>query len=255
MRTVRSLATVSTVEALEADLERRVLDGEFEPGEHLGELELARRYGVGRHTLRAAFDRLARRGLLQKAPNRGVFVPVLTPRDLAEIYEVRVALEAKAFEALASRRAVPEAALEAVARLRSLTEQSPWRLVVDADFAFHTAIVSAAGNRRLKRALDDLQAEILLWLVQLKPRYGSVQKIADEHVELVRTLESGQAEAAAHAIRIHLEQALVWLISTDRTSDEAAPGPHAGADTLPAALRAPPRAGSSAPPVEAGIRH
>src|SRR5919198_4070508 len=101
MTAMRELKAVSIVEALEEELARRILDGEFAPGEHLREIELSEQYQVGRHTLRAAFASLVRRGLLQRARNRGVFVRRFTGQDLAEIYELRTALEAQAFRTLA----------------------------------------------------------------------------------------------------------------------------------------------------------
>src|SRR6266516_8114079 len=157
MDLMRPLETVSIVEALVDELERRILDGEFAPGEHLREIELTEQYQVGRHTLRAAFDGLVRRGLLERARNRGVFVRRFTRQDLAEIYELRTALEAQAFRTLAARRTVPEEAHEAIARYRTLNARSPRRHVVEADLAFHRAIVLATGNERLARAHENLQ--------------------------------------------------------------------------------------------------
>lgn len=209
---MRQLETISIVEALEDDLERRVLDGEFEPGEHLREIELADEYAVGRHTLRAAFDGLVRRRLLERARNRGVFVRALTVRDLSEIYELRTALEVHAFRTLAVQRSVPDAAREAVDRLRTLDSGSPWRLVVESDLAFHRAIVVGAGNARLARAHEDLQSEILLCLAQLVHGYATVEQLTEEHTELVRTLEAGRPAAAEAAIRDHLERATAWLV-------------------------------------------
>lgn len=202
---------MSAVQAVEADLERRVLDGELRPGERLREVELAERYGVGRHTLRAAFDALVRRGLLQRARNRGVSVPVLSPEELTEIYELRTALEVEAFRTVARMRAVPAAAREAVARMQKLGPRSPWRLVVEADFAFHAALVAAAGNRRLERVHGELQAEILLCLAQLGGGYASPGDLADEHADLLRAVEKGTPAAAERAVRGHFGQALAWL--------------------------------------------
>jgi DNA-binding GntR family transcriptional regulator len=215
---VRQLAAVSIVEALEDDLGRRVLDGEFQPGEHLREVELAEQYSVGRHTLRAAFDGLVRRRLLERARNRGVFVRALTVRDLSEIYELRTALEVQAFRALAVRRSVPDAAREAVDTLRRLDSRSPWRRVVESDLAFHRAIVVGAGNVRLARAHEDLQSEILLCLAQLVHGYATVEQLTEEHNELVRTIEAGRPAAAEAAIRDHLERATAWLMERVATA-------------------------------------
>src|SRR6266516_3426027 len=212
MDAMRQLETVSIVEALEEELARRILDGELTPGEHLRELELSEQYHVGRHTLRASFDGLVRRGLLQRARNRGVFVREFTEQDLAEIYELRTALEVQAFRTLALRKAVPEAAREAMGRYRTLNSRSARRLIVDADLAFHRAIVVATGNARLARAFENLQAEIELCLAQLAKSYASVRELATQHAELLEAIESGRPATAEAAIRAHLENATAWLI-------------------------------------------
>jgi DNA-binding GntR family transcriptional regulator len=208
----RSLGTVSTAEALEQDLQRRILQGEFEPAEHLREVELADEYGVGRHTLRAAFDRLVRRGLLTKQRNKGVFIRQLTAGDLREIYELREALEVEAVRILAGRRIVPTAALEENDRLARMTASTPSVDVIEADLAFHRALVAAAGNDRLTRTHRELGVEIRLCLAQLVQGYASPRDLAESNAVLLEPIESGRLEAAAKAIRDHFSLALHWLI-------------------------------------------
>jgi DNA-binding GntR family transcriptional regulator len=205
------LETVSAVEALEEELAQRILNGELHPGERLRELELSAQYGVGRHTLRAAFDALVRRGLLERARNRGVSVRALDGRDLAEVYEVRTALEVQAVRTLAGKRAVPEAARQALERLESLPGDAPWRLVVGADFDFHGALVTSAGNACLERTHGALKGEILLGLAQLGRGYASVRTLAAEHRGLLRAIEAGRPAAAEREMRKHLEGAAAWL--------------------------------------------
>lgn len=211
VHSIRRLETVSVVDALEDDLARRVLEREFLPGEHLREIELAEEYKVGRHTLRAAFDGLVRHGLLEKARNRGVFVRILTERDLVEIYELRLALEAEAFRILTKRRETPPRAVEAVRELSKLSSRSPQQAFVEADLAFHSAIVDGAGNRRLARAHEELRAEIRLLLAQLVNRYASARELAKQHTELLEAIESGNPSKAEAAIRDHFERATAWL--------------------------------------------
>jgi len=223
---LRRLGTVSTVEALEEDLERRALDGEFQPGEHLGEIELARQYDVGRNTLRAAFDGLARRGLLLKSRNRGVFVRVLTGRDLAEVYELRAALEVQAGRSLAARHSVPEAARKALEAEGRLTRGSARRDLVEADVAFHRAIVEGAGNSRLTAVHRDISAEILLSLAQLmETDYAPIQDPTAEHSEVLRAIECGRPSSAEATIRRHLEAATAWLIRRGARPGEASRSP------------------------------
>jgi DNA-binding GntR family transcriptional regulator len=204
--------TTSRVETLEDELERQVLDGRFKPGEHLGEISLAEEFDVGRNTLRAAFDGLVRRGLLVKSRNRGVFVRALTAHDLAEIYELRTALEVQAARMLAERRAVPEASRTALTQHHRLGARSSQRVVVEADLAFHRALVVGTGNARLTRAHKNLEIEILLCLAQLVQGYASVGQLAGEHDALLEAIEAGDAAGAETVIRHHLESATTWLV-------------------------------------------
>ena len=222
----RRLGTVSTVQALEDDLERRTLDGEFQPGEHLREIELARQYDVGRNTLRAAFDGLARRGLLIKSRNRGAFVRVLTRQDLVEVYELRSAIEIQAGRSLAAQRTVPDEARRALAAERRLTGDSPRRDLVEADLAFHRAIVDGAGNGRLAAVHRDIAAEIRLSLAQLiETDYATVEDLTAEHADVLEALLSGEAGTAEAVIRRHLEAATAWLVSHGTPLSEEEPRP------------------------------
>jgi DNA-binding GntR family transcriptional regulator len=209
---VRSLGTVSTAEALEADLERRILQGDFGPGEHLREVELSEEYRVGRHTLRAAFDRLVRRGLLYKQRNRGVSVRELTAEDLREVYELREAIEVETVRILAGRRIVPEEARRMTEELKALTTRSPRADVIAADLGFHRALVEGTDNERLLRVHEDLGAEIQLCLAQLVRGYASPKEIAVEHAMLLEPIERGRPQAAERAIRDHFSRALDWLV-------------------------------------------
>jgi len=177
---------------------------------------LSEEYGVGRHTLRAAFDRLVRRGVLGKERNRGVFVRALSADDLREVYEVREAIEVETVRILAGRRLVPETARELAEEVATLTSRAPRADVVALDLAFHRALVQATGNRRLARVHEELSSEIQLCLAQLVQGYTNPKQIAFEHVQLLDRIERGRTQAAERAIREDFEQTREWLISHAR---------------------------------------
>jgi DNA-binding GntR family transcriptional regulator len=204
--------TTSRVESLEEALARHILDGRFRPGEHLGEISLAGEHGVGRNTLRAALDGLVRRGLVAKARNRGFFVRELTAEDLAEVYELRTAIEVQAARTLAARGSVPDAARRALAHHHGLGAHASQRVIVEADLAFHRAVVAGTGNTRLIEAYEALGGEILLCLTQLVQGYAAAGQLAGEHADLLAAIERGRPAAAETAIRHHLENATAWLV-------------------------------------------
>ncbi len=187
------------------------MSGDIPAGERLREVELAQSYGVGRNALRAAFDGLVRDGLLEKERSRGVSVKVLTPQDFLEIYQVRTALESQAVRVLARRRLAPPDAQDALTQLEALAPDAAWRDISEADLAFHSALVAAAGNAHLQRMHDQLQVEIRFCLIQLGPGYARANPMADEHRILLETIEAGRPAAAERALREHLDGVTAWF--------------------------------------------
>jgi len=202
---------VTTVAALEQALEDRILDGDLAPGEHLIEAELTRDYDVARHSLRAACDALARRGLLTKRVNRGFFVPELTKRDAEEIFELRRALELPIVRDLAAARTVPARTLQALEGFERMPRDGAWRDIVRTDVDFHRGLVEAAGNSRIVRAHADLLSEIALCIVQTGSTYDDAREVAKEHRELVDAIRSGSADRAERQLAAHFEEGLKRL--------------------------------------------
>jgi len=63
-------------------IEEEIARGAFAPGEHLDEVELARRYGVSRTPVREALMQLSAIGLVVSRPRRGVVVARPRPEEL-----------------------------------------------------------------------------------------------------------------------------------------------------------------------------
>jgi Bacterial regulatory proteins, gntR family len=141
----------TTVAALEQALEDRILNCELDAGAHLREAERAAEYDVARHSLRAACDRLVRRGLLAKRVNRGFFVPALTSGDAHEVFDLRRLYELPVVRQLAARREVPAAMLASLRAFDSLEDDAPWREVVRIDIC-STALWSPRLATRASRA-------------------------------------------------------------------------------------------------------
>jgi len=197
------LERVSTVDALANALRRRILDGDLSTGQRLVERELTERYGVARHSLRAALRALAGEGLVELEPNRGARVATLSREGLLELFELRAALELEAAHLMLERHDanVPGEVRTAVRDLRAVCEQPdpPWSDVVAAHDRVHRAIVDAAQSPRISRAYGALAGEMHLFVVQLKPRW-TLPQMAEHHERLLDELES----EGPPALRRHL---------------------------------------------------
>jgi DNA-binding GntR family transcriptional regulator len=220
---VRAAAsTLSTVDALTESLRERILGGELKPGTPLREEALSAEYDVARHSLRSALRTLQGEGIVQIEPNRGARVKSLSPEDVRGLSELRIALEVEAAR-MALRRgggSLPESVHRAVERLVSLCRRSRaspaprpaagdlgWGAVAEAHEALHHEIVLAAESPRLAGVHRQAGAELRLFVLQL-PTTWTLERIADDHVELVRALESQGAEA----LRPHIEESTRALL-------------------------------------------
>jgi DNA-binding GntR family transcriptional regulator len=90
-------------------LREQILDGRLEPGTVLAEVEQSTRLGVSRTPLREALARLGADGLVSAHSGRGVVVTEVSVDRVAELFEVRGALEEQAAR-LAARRRAPRTA-------------------------------------------------------------------------------------------------------------------------------------------------
>ena len=200
----------STAELLAADLRREILDGDPAAGERLRERELVERYGVARHTLRAALRQLAGEGLVQIEPHRGATVARLSPDDVCWLYELRAALELEAAHLALERHGgrMPGAVYDALAALVRACERSEtsWSEISHAHADLHGAIVAASQSPRIVAAHASLTGELLLFLLQLQPHVDAEQ-IAADHVALIDGLE----REGVVALRTHLRESAETL--------------------------------------------
>ena len=88
-------------------LREAIIQGKLGPGERLMEIQLAEEMGVSRTPVREAIRKLELEGLVVMIPRKGAYVAGLSLKDIADVFEIRRALEGLAAE-LASERATDE---------------------------------------------------------------------------------------------------------------------------------------------------
>lgn len=209
------------VEQAAARLREQIAGGDWPVGTRLpGETTLAAELGVGRSTVREALRALAGAGLVRPRQGAGVFVLATEPVEdwptrlrraaVTDVYEVRMGVEVQAAR-LAARRRTPEdvTAMELALEGRRAAAAADDTAFVDADIAFHAAVVAAARNP----VLADLFAQFtpvlregLVDLLALTGLRAHDPNTADQaHEALVRAVADGDAETAAEVLRAELE--------------------------------------------------
>jgi DNA-binding GntR family transcriptional regulator len=196
-------------------LRASIVNGTLEQGSQLSEVELANNYGVSRGPVREAFQRLIQEGLLHSEPHRGVFIPVLTDADVADIYLARDALESAALRAVIATSRSSEAARtlgKYVSAMESAEAAGDWETVGNADLEFHLALVELTGSQRLQRMFSTVMSETRLCLGVLTAADAREDLVA-EHRRICDLIQAGDTEAALAVLKKHYDDAVITLSS------------------------------------------
>ncbi|MEU0642769.1 GntR family transcriptional regulator [Streptomyces umbrinus] len=223
-----------------AAIRARILSGEIPIGAQLRQVELAELLGVSRTPVREALRQLQAGGLIEVLPNRGAVVRVPAPWEVREAYEIRAELEGLACvravhavtpdvlrelrEANETVRAVssgvrdagggaPPGAGSSPATPNTSPNASP---STSANDCFHTLIHTVAGNRRLARAIKDVNEafprNVSALVLQDNPRHR--EDNIREHERIVEALAAEDAERARSEMKAHVisagEQLARW---------------------------------------------
>jgi DNA-binding GntR family transcriptional regulator len=204
-----------------------ILSDRYRPAVPLSEQQLACELQVSRTPVREAIKQLEHEGLVSVVPLRGVFVREVTARDVAEIFQIREALECFALRVSGSNiplqelRALDELFAQYEAR-REICPSDKERLF-DADTALHSMIVEAAGNARMVQVLEPLRTQILRVRSLSWSAPTRVVKASCEHRRIIQALLKGDRIEGEAALRDHLrygrDHLLQILIFADLHSD------------------------------------
>jgi DNA-binding GntR family transcriptional regulator len=195
-----------------------ILDGSLEPGERLNEVHLSQALGISRGPLREAIQRLASEGLVEAVTHRGVYVRSFSSGELADFYELRIALEGHAVR-LAARHAPAERIAE-LDRLLDETESSmdatgPY----PADQDFHDRLARLAAHQPLLDALTGVGRKICLARARSAHQPRRARTALDEHRAIVAALAERDGEHAAALLEAHLTSSLDNALAVLRAAE------------------------------------
>lgn len=192
----------------------RILSRGLDPGEKLSDLRLSEQLGVSRTPVREALHRLVQDGVVRAEPNRGFFVASFSPADIAEIYDIRTALEVWALHAgpdEIERQQLNEQ-IEAHGRANTLiaaaeTAEDRFNAAssfLETDMGFHRWLVQRAGNARLSAVIEGLWAQIAVFQKAGAHVPGWMETALDQHRMILYLLSQGQRADAELALESHI---------------------------------------------------
>jgi DNA-binding GntR family transcriptional regulator len=199
-----------------ATLRQAILSGDVSPGQRLVEEELAGTLGVTRQSLRAALLDLTAEGLVERIPNRGARVRVVSTDEAVAITECRMALEALC-AAKAALLVTDEEAAElrdlGLRLQRSVTEENALKYS-ELNRELHRRVGVISGQTVAIGLLDRLHAQLVRHQFQLALRPGRPEVSVDEHLAILDAVAGRRPEDADRAVRRHLASVIEALRAT-----------------------------------------
>jgi DNA-binding GntR family transcriptional regulator len=215
-------------------LREAILHGDFLPGEHLREEDLANRLQVSRGPVRSAFVLLERQGLVRSSHHRGVIVAEFSQTDLYEVYTLRSAIEPLAVR-LAIRRGADEDFAMLQQRYVNLTTLFSQQKITEhgaaqLDLEFHDAIFEAAHHDRLLQAWSQIRLATYKFLLSRNVANPDWHEVTlSGHKQILDVIVGRDEVTAVDLIGQHIEEAynrvLKAYVQTDDGSQEGPTAP------------------------------
>lgn len=194
-----------------------ILDGTYQPGQFISERELSAELEMSKTPIRAALERLEEQGFVTIAPQRGVIVRDLTPREIADHYDFRMALESWIMRSMAGR--LPATTVTALEdNLRQQHAQTEGDVVdlpgfTQADANFHHLITASTGNTEFERAMQRQWDKLQRLVESIAFRDANVpRRSCAEHQAIFDALMAGDGDLAAQLVIEHLEHGKKFML-------------------------------------------
>lgn len=203
----------------------RIRAGHLGAGDKLPtEAAIMTEFGVSRTVVREAISKLQAAGLVETRHGIGTFVVGLgeaapfriapeqlaTLRDVIALLELRIGVETEACALAAQRRTDEDLARMRAALAAFSRAIEGGRDAVGPDFQFHLEIARATQNAHFAQLMSALGATVIP-RARLEPdarldaeRIAFLRRVNLEHQAILDAIDSGDAEAARAAMRMHL---------------------------------------------------
>lgn len=187
-------------------LRRRIITGDYRPGQALREQDIEREFGSSRGPVRESLRMLLQGGLVEYAERRGFRVRSYTVADIEHLYDLRASLEGLVIASLAGKPLTSMIADLNIsnARMEGYFVDNDIEQYFAENQVFHDRIIAETGNRPI--------AEVMVYVneVSLPVRYRVLRdalltrRSLTYHERILEFLEKSDLNAARRETEEHI---------------------------------------------------
>jgi DNA-binding GntR family transcriptional regulator len=207
-------------------LREAIIRGDFRPGEHLIEANLAEQFGVSRGPIREALYMLSYDGWVHLRPRLGAFVHSATMAEIEELFAARRLIEGETayLAATSAPQGLPDARehlhdILAVSRAEIEKGVPDPQVISEVNARFHNHVAVLSGNR--------IFADLLARMSRLS-RWHYVSMVSaravdalHEHSMIADAIIAGDGESARELVTSHIEAAFSALANWEDPRHDA----------------------------------
>jgi len=186
------------------NIRRRILTGEFRPGQKINESEIAVNLGISRSPVREAFRILERDGLITTLPRKGSYITDISLKDLEELFEVRKILECYALDSIKKRvNKSPDKIKPMIEELEKnlFKKHDPFSVIS----GFHYSLVELSHNSRLIELYKILAVSLRRYWLIYHSKKGQKDISLEHHQGIVNTLKKGDYTGTKKLLKKHIQ--------------------------------------------------
>lgn len=204
-----------------AHLKNLILTGQLPGGAAINPGEMGKALGTSRMPVREALFQLESEGLVRFGSNRRPIVTALTPAEIMELFEIRIALEQLALaQAIGhlNQKSFSDLAQQLVRMQRQKNNPQAWLQLHD---EFHDLIYVASGMPKLMEEIARLREWIRPYILMYIRAFGEPEIQGFEHSALLEILQQKNPAQAQLAIAKHIRtgaSSLVYFLMGRQTS-------------------------------------
>ena len=219
--TSRSLSAVESPKSLLKqqaydEMKQRIQDATFEPGAFLSERQLALQLGMSKTPVKAALERLESEGFISVSPQQGIVVRDLSVHEIADQFEIRLALETYVLRSVAGKLNddVASRVRQNLKRHEQAARKSDMAAATELDAEFHGIFCECLGNQEIIRVMSHLREKIHRVICRVFLRNPErLDASWKEHKAIADAVLAGNADLATTKIQEHLEFGKQLLLS------------------------------------------
>ncbi len=198
-----------------------IVNGTFQPGEHIAQERLTELLGVSRTPVRDAMKRLEAEGLVVNKPHCGVVVFDATEEQLLEIYEIRILLE-QYCAAKACLLATDEQ-IDKIEADNSAMRRSPntSRQFMTGDRNFHRDFCMMSGCASAIEILENLWNRCEAFKAIYYSIDGKADSTLEEHAHIIQAFRDRDVETVKAVINSHLQDVVQTTVLRLRAEQRA----------------------------------